>query len=82
MTTTMFLMSGSRSVPAGMLGSGRSPGPMVVVDGLVDGVVGALDEDEDEEVEHAPNPKAAAPATAPPSSALREKADDPSMLRP
>ena len=57
---------------------------MVVVDGLVDGVVGALDEDEDEdeEVEHAPNPKAAAPATAPPSSALREKADDPSMLRP
>lgn len=58
---------------------------MLVVDGLVDGVfdgvVGALDED-DEEVEHAPSPNAAAPATAPPSSALREKADDPSIPRP
>ena len=51
---------------------------------MVDDVVGALDEVEDEvdEVEHAPSPKAAAPATAPPSSALREKADGSSMQRP
>jgi len=55
---------------------------MLAVGGVVDDVVGALEEVEDDEVEHAPSPKAAAPATAPPSSALREKADGSSIQRP
>ena len=73
-TTTMFSIRGSWSVPAAARGFGSSPGCSTEfwIGGGNDEVV-VVDVARDEEP-HAPRPAAAAPTNAPPSSVRREKA--------
>ena len=72
MTTTMVSIWGSRSVPAGTDGSGRSPGCRTLVRRAGGGDAATVVDVDESGDEHAPRPTAAAPASAPPRSARRE----------